>query len=302
MKRKTVLILGAGASSHLRFPLGDGLREKIFDVLLEPNSNPIGRLLLQAGYDGNRLMKFRQQFLVSGSMSVDAFIQEWPDWEREGKATIAAFLLQAETDSLHLMYETPEWYRTVSHAIKDHDSLWSDHLSIITFNYDRSLEHYLRTALPAARNVESSILEERIQRLEILHFYGDLGSIWKQRVDGIEYGVHDHTHIEPAAESIHLIGRSDKAKEASSRAMELWRGAQLVVFLGFGYHDENLKRLGFEGMGFWDANAKPPKFELLTPGLTRVRRPYVERAFAGFNVSMHDLKIQDFLNNFDLFA
>jgi hypothetical protein len=301
MKRRTVLILGAGASSPLGFPLGGGIRNEIIEQLQNPGQSWLAKHLEVVGFDVERLKQFRRQFLLSQIPSIDGFIQAREEWEREGKAAIAAILLKAEAASKEQMFLTPDWYQTLFLALKDRENLWADHLSIITFNYDRSLEVYLVNALNAAVREDCSVLEERVKKLKILHFYGSLGDIWTERATGVEYGYNNVGRIIPAIASIHLIGRSEGAKASADEAQSLIRASQAVYFLGFGYDHENLKRLGFDGSGLWSANVIPPRLYLLSYKMEPVQVQNVEPKFGGWTFTWHFGTIADFLKVDDIF-
>ena len=63
---------------------------------------------------------------------------------------------------------------------------FSEHaLSIITFNYDRSLEEYLYRVLGALYNRDA---EELVQGLSIIHVHGDLGPLDWESQRGRKYG------------------------------------------------------------------------------------------------------------------
>ena len=114
-------------------------------------------------------------------------------------------------------------------------------LSVVTLNYDRSLEYFL------ARNVEINCqdhLEEharqKVQRLRIVHAHGSLGDIAT-----VPYGS-----VNENAESVHEATRrikiiSDRMEDTEDfqKAQETIVDARNIVFLGFGYHDRTLSAL-----------------------------------------------------------
>ena len=71
-----------------------------------------------------------------------------------------------------------DWYEYLSERLNpSFDEFEHNKLSIVTFNYDRSLEHYLFTSLRKwhRRSVDDCI--EKFAKLPIIHVYGQLGKI-----------------------------------------------------------------------------------------------------------------------------
>jgi hypothetical protein len=267
---------------------------------MNPPQSPAGRILIQAGMEVPKIKAFRDHFEQSGFRSIDAFIQTWEEWEPFGKLVIAALLLEKEARSVDLLFKQQgEFYRRLLHGIKDDEELSRDHLAIISFNYDRSLEYYLQRALPMAVNLEAKELMSRLKALPILHFYGSLGSAWQGEEAYVEYGDQSFFAVTKAAAQIHLIGR--RGKDLSEAARKVWREAEVIAFMGFGYDKENLRRLGFDGSGLWDANVPSPRIELLMHGIEHLAFQKALLPFAGFNRQPHALNILQFLDRIDLF-
>ena len=80
ISRKTVLVLGAGASADYGFPVGSELKEQIVGLnLARPRDGSHGDCLRTAIYRGNQTEKEFKDFQValrmSGQPSVDAFLE-----------------------------------------------------------------------------------------------------------------------------------------------------------------------------------------------------------------------------------
>jgi hypothetical protein len=69
----TVLILGAGASAHLGFPLGKALGNSIATNLADPR-NPQFKQLLALDFSADLIEQFRESYIHSGKPSIDAFL------------------------------------------------------------------------------------------------------------------------------------------------------------------------------------------------------------------------------------
>jgi hypothetical protein len=76
--RRTVLVLGAGASHHLLFPLGRGLRQLIVDNLKTPTS-PMFSVLVELSYGEHAILEFMKTLERSFSPSVDVFLEKQPE-------------------------------------------------------------------------------------------------------------------------------------------------------------------------------------------------------------------------------
>jgi hypothetical protein len=128
-------------------------------------------------------------------------------------------------------------------------------LSVVTFNYDRSFEHYLFTTIKSRYGVDdkdcAAILNEQIK---IVHVYGSLGKLpWQKGATPENTVTYDHATADTQARVAQIKIASDNIKihhEGDAQTQELQQAAQLIedaeqlVFLGFSYHPDNLSRLG----------------------------------------------------------
>jgi hypothetical protein len=153
ISRKTVLIPGAGASRPYLLPTGAELR----DLLLQRNYNSILRSLELSGprqqsyidwyqellrnhIEQEQIEDFRRRFAESEIVSIDRFLAFNPEFENIGRFMIAAILLNCERTP-HLK---GDWYQILFNELTtEGPDIPADLLSVITFNYDRSLEWYL---------------------------------------------------------------------------------------------------------------------------------------------------------------
>jgi hypothetical protein len=118
-------------------------------------------------------------------------------------------------------------------------------ISFITFNYDRSLEYFLTAYLVSNFPSESfTAVREVVKQIEILHVYGRLDKLPTEE----EYGRDYLDTITPeivmkAAAEIKVLHEGDENNNEFRRARELMTAADAILFLGFGYHAENMRRL-----------------------------------------------------------
>lgn len=117
---------------------------------------------------------------------------------------------------------------------------------IVTFNYDRLLEYAVQVALRGIGVTMS--LQDIVSTLRIQHVYGDLAI--EHPSDGLEFVAKEVTldEVRRAAGSLRLITapspRADNGAIAAMRSMV--EEAQRLVFLGFGFDQENLSLLGLD--------------------------------------------------------
>src|SRR5205823_5571052 len=89
-------------------------------------------------------------------------------------------------------------------------------LRIVTFNYDRSLEHFLFNAIGHTHNLDEGSTAEIIGKLPIVHVYGQLGNLpWQGMVNGRVRSYSGQTvssTVRTARDQIHLVTEGEQAK------------------------------------------------------------------------------------------
>ncbi len=242
IRTPTVLILGAGASADYGFPLGRRLR----DLVCEFPRSYAAKELLRAGFKEEELSRFVDTLRHSGYTSVDWFLERWPEFIPIGKASIAAVLIPLEDPDRLFPPRSPEqhWYELLLNTLdSDEDRFTENRLSIVTFNYDRSIEHYLFTALHTRRRSEK-VADADFANIEIIHVHGSLGKFLPREPAGRGYSpTLDAAAIRQAAEEIIVVGEASDDTREFERARSVLSGARRIVFLGFGFHRESVRRL-----------------------------------------------------------
>ena len=258
--RKTVLILGAGASIPLGFPSGRQLLTSVVDGLRKPTAQ-LFQLLVACGFDPTNIMLFRDALAKSGRPSVDVFLEYRSEFLALGKTAIAAILTPYEIEA-NLYTAERNWYEYLfRHLGPSRKDLAQGNLSVVTFNYDRSFEHYLFEALRNSFNLSTTQALEYFDHgipnatvydhtIPIVHVYGKLGELpYVGSPDKTRaYQAPDAANLPAVARAVgdgikimHEGGGGDNL--ALGRAGQLIREADVICFLGFGYLEENLKRL-----------------------------------------------------------
>ena len=171
------------------FPVASELRQ----LLLEENEPT--ELLVSMGFQNNAVGEYRAwleailrplhvvgvskksfqtRFALSEIFSVDAFLAYNPGFDSLGRIMIAAILLRCE----NVRTLRGGWYQALLNEIVTNGPDFPDAiLSVITFNYDRSLELYLCRSFMSAFRLEEEAAWKMVARIKIVHVYGDLGPV-----------------------------------------------------------------------------------------------------------------------------
>ncbi|MBI1816627.1 MAG: hypothetical protein HYR72_16745 [Deltaproteobacteria bacterium] len=245
--RRTVLVLGAGASAEFGFPSGFELLRQLTYPSPDTRSNPVLTRLADCGYDPSTITQFSMALAHSGKTSVDAFLEHRPDFLEVGKAAIACALIPCESDDrlFDRSKAAPSWYDYLYDKLNAPPQKFEgNQLSVITFNYYRSLEHYLTTALVNSYRISRDEAADLVRRFTpILHVHGELAPYARLDSPGRPYDPSANgATVRLAAESIRIIHETE-AGDAFRVAIERLGAAERILFLGFGYHPTNLARL-----------------------------------------------------------
>lgn len=255
-----VLILGAGASFDYEYPTGAGLRDRIIDGLRN-ESHDVYRRISPPGekiYSSGLVDDFRTQFARSSFPTIDQFLEENRNYEVIGKQSIVAALLPFENPDTLDRRKDMRWYdflwdklvadfTQIDKTTKARVENFTSHrLSIITFNYDRSLEEYLGRGLQHAFGFDDKSTMICLRHLKMIHVYGTLGPRPYIDANPRSYGdVENVFALQRTAEHIRIAGsRGDEEVDSQfALAHQEMEKAKRIVLLGFGYDEVNLQRL-----------------------------------------------------------
>lgn len=203
---------------------------------------------------------------VQMSSSIDDFLDVHGDNETIktiGKIAIVKSILEAERGS-KLFFDRSNIYNRMK--VSDFEDSWLikfvrmlgrnvakkdreyifQNVSFISFNYDRCIEHCLYHALQQLYSISAMEAGEILKTLTVLHPYGKVGELKTDAQPGIEFGGEHH------ALSANYIGLSNDIKTYTEQVddepelaalHDQMRRAEKIVFLGFAYHDQNMKLL-----------------------------------------------------------
>lgn len=259
----TLFILGAGASCPYGFPTGQGLREYIFSPgFREKLKHVLSEFHLPGSPELFRELGSIDRFtsILEGTpagLDVDQFLALNSNNEfclEFGKALIATSIRYFETISCFgervRNFESEDWYsflfKRMTKEFSTPDDLGKfskNKVSFITFNYDRSLEHFIYSSLINSFDSQKEKIKsnpEEYINFPIIHVYGQIDQPeWR---GGVEYQAALHyRHFRDLRHNIHIVGENTSTK--TNELAELLQKAQRIFFLGFAYAKENLKVL-----------------------------------------------------------
>ena len=230
----TVLVLGAGASQPFNFPLGNGLKQ----LLHATPSTLVKHAIADAGISDDLYKRFLRACSIGGHATIDAILDEQPEYRELGSYLVAATISGLEIDAN--LFRARCWYDDLYERLRlgaDVDEI--PDVSIITFNYERSLECYLDSMVESrCRQSLRSIAHDRFDRLKIFHPHGSLGDYRNVPYGGASADV---PTIHSAARSIRIISDRLENSDDFKAARLALSCAQHVIFLGWGYHDQTLR-------------------------------------------------------------
>lgn len=282
LQRKTTFILGAGASADLGFPVAGPLAKIIADKLRRTASwSLVDQCITEAlihkvisdmpegataradrdSAAGHYLDAAAQ---ILEGLPLDSSIDSYMDTHRHdqriqvcGKLSIIRCITEAEQlcikhhDGPHgVNFEflaDKTCYGKLFKLLRERVSVEQlprlfHNVSIISFNYDRSLEHYLAHMISTHYAITHDHAVQVVKSLTLLHPYGTVGP-WHDADGHHEFG----DRVDDPVKMLELSNRIQTFAERSAHADRLRQivsESELLVFLGFGYVPENLQLLG----------------------------------------------------------
>jgi hypothetical protein len=266
--KKTVFVLGAGASVPYGFPSGRELRNNIirrFRQDINELATKKDSASAQAYHDFlDGVAKFIKHFEKSRT-NIDLFLtRRAGDYDELGKVAIFNEILKAERGcNFRAIKADVDWYYWFFNNytegllnVDEIEGLLTWNYSFINFNYDRSLEKYLQSAVMAnwGRTKEAQTkVDNLIRKIPIRHVYGSLGRLPWQKSEGrrVDWGgKYLYDNLALFSDNIGIMHNS-RGQEISEELKRELEEADRVFLLGFAFAPENLKQLGipkvFEG-------------------------------------------------------
>ena len=276
-------VLGAGASFEARMPTGHDLKTKITSSLsfktdefrrLAGGDDQLRDAIYSLGQrpnaDGsvNDYYKAAQRICagMSQAPSIDNFIDSHRSNARiaeVGKLAIASSILKAERQSTLFINPTniynkldfsriaDTWFNSFFQLIclNSQEEDLPGRLSrvrVVTFNYDRTLEHYLFNSIQSYYGSSPERAAEILSHLTVLHPYGQVGNLpWQNCGVEVPFGGDMHSSeliqiskgLRPFTE-----GTSEQESQIEHIRQSIFE-ADILTFLGFAYHELNIQLL-----------------------------------------------------------
>ena len=296
-KKKTVLILGAGASCGYGFPVGSGLRQMILNLRDDRDAS------IAMTFGQQSIRQFTDAFRASQIYSIDSFLGRRSEFVGVGKAAIAYVLLQSESKADVFNEENPDhWYQYLVNKITTDawDSFDPSWLSIVTFNYDRSLIYYLATAIQHTYNKSLEEVVQRLRSLEIVHVYGSLGDPFQFGKNfSIPFGDiredNFHIYVKEAAKELVIIPEGRDESPTVEAAQRRIQSAEQIGLLGFGFDPTNIRRLGAPSSFLQNVDVGIQKHAIGTrKGLTRAESMKAISQLFGADAHMPSVQLDKF--------
>jgi hypothetical protein len=263
--RKTLFVVGAGASAEVELPLGGGLAaviERKMDVRFEMANRPVG----SGDFDlFNRLTNSMRQevheyqdaaWLIRDGIALARSIDDFLDMHRDdpfvvqyGKVAIVKSVLEAEHQSISDYQDANgiptysndrfagTWYTKLMQMLapgipRGNVGSIFDNISFVVFNYDRCVEFFLQNALQNLYGITEAEATKTLARLTIIHPYGLIDR-------SIPFGSTRANYVE-LADGIKTYTEQITDPQIKKNIQKEIEQADSIVFLGFAYHDQNM--------------------------------------------------------------
>jgi hypothetical protein len=279
IRTDTTLIIGAGANREIEMPDGPELLNKIasgyeFERL---NSEVKSRDLINLAQLFERIapdLGMTYDELVAGataireatlvSTNIDAILEQYghdPAVQAAGKLAIVYYTLQAESKSTLAeepraanelpLRGTENWLFQLGQLIvkgvpRAQAEECFEKLSIVCFNYDRAIEHYLPWVVQRAFGMTIEEAQELVAgRLRIVHPYGVAGRLpWQgDEENGARWGDENPENIVQLSKRVFTASQRAKSRQFQSYLRAEMSRAKRLGFLGFGFDPMNVAML-----------------------------------------------------------
>ncbi|MFC2121794.1 hypothetical protein ACFLTI_09390 [Bacteroidota bacterium] len=312
MQERIVYIIGAGASNEANLPDGIELKQKISnhlnfyskdDSILDGGNKIYRAIRLLVGKESNpyieATMVIRKALLLAGS--IDNLIDAHHGNEKIAlcsKLAIVQSILEAENESLlsfsksstgssinfHALQKTWYWHffdRIISNCSDLKERFKS--ITLIVFNYDRCIEHFIYFALQDYLAIPAFEAAELVKCINIYHPYGSVGNLpWYSQTNNMEFGANPNPQkLLELAKKIKTF--SEGTNPDSSEIFDIRRNilnANILVFLGFAFHGLSMQMIkpdNIEGV-----KVRRKECYATAKGISRNDIPYIKEEIKGY--------------------
>ena len=247
---KTVLVLGAGVSAPYKYPIGSTLVRNIIKTWKGADNVP----------DARRYISLAKALDDVAAKSIDRFLSAKENFLEIGIECIVDQILAAEARSVGSEPDPEEDFYSL---LVDLDETLYEQLTIVSFNYDRLLERKFLKRLEALSGSRSDAVE-RLRRLKIIHIHGRMPPLFKEECpslglasdQAIPYALEDIEGFEKNARdfAVHFALKHFKTvytndEKPNVAAVNAIKRANRIFFLGFGFDEKNMLKLGIGADG-----------------------------------------------------
>jgi hypothetical protein len=270
-KQRTLFVLGAGASAEADLPIGAKLAKNVSGLLTVDRDSPENqegeRLLVElyARYPLPDNGYHRAAGAISEGVLLTNSIDDYLDRhshdeliQRVGKLAIVKSILTAERKSrlmptsrgrANIEELDDTWYSKFFRMLGARVNVGNapqifDNVKFIVFNYDRCLEHFLVDAIRSVYGMSESEAVSTVTDCDIIHPYGVIAEL-PFRGAGIPFGGAESFEDDCVTSSagIKIFTEQIAGGEMLQQLHDKLFWAEQIVFLGFGYLDENMTLL-----------------------------------------------------------
>lgn len=176
------------------------------------------------------------------------------------------------------------------------------HMTLIIFNYDRCVEHFLFHALRNYYRIDDQAAASLVSHLKIFHPYGKVGPLeWMDRNNSIKFGA--SIQADQLLASAHTIKTFTEGKDPTSSEILQIRNCMnevdRLIFAGFAFHKLNMQLISPS------KDANPPSFSCFATayGISSSDQEMVKRQISnlytgGVKTHMAALTCNDFFNQY----
>jgi AraC-like DNA-binding protein len=286
-KSSTLFVIGAGASKEAGLPLGNELTEKIaglirldaqFDKVTSGDYaifHALKRLAQQEQWAANKFLGSGREVAEAMDLaqSIDTFLESHSnnrEYVQLGKLGIVRAIALSEAscklrnlkddgrEQFRLRDLADTWYYSLARQLftgvpASKPERAFENVSFIVFNYDRCLQRFLKQAAQIYFRLNEAAADDLISGVDFIHPYGSLGSIFHGATDRTPFAS---TDFDVLAVANRIKTFSESCDTSMTIRQEVFN-AETLIFLGFGFHDQNVALLDIaKDIGISEARLK----------------------------------------------
>lgn len=274
LRSKTTLIVGAGASAEAGLPIGSELKIVIAKKLGYRSGEGIG---LDYRYGDQQIYEILRRTYqreindyikacinISSGVVLSSSIDNFIDTHKHdqsiticGKIAIARTILEAEKgcklyinpsniyNKLNFSEISNTWYTKfyewlVQGVDKSNLEQIFENLTVISFNYDRCIQHFLTHAISTNFIISVDAAKEIVKKLRIFFPYGSVGPYLPTAGSSIGFGADALPNINNILDGLKTYTEQIEDSTTLTEFRNAIAESETLIFLGNQYHDTNI--------------------------------------------------------------